>query len=148
MSSQKDYEAQRAQLQATLENLDASGGNGGADPAALPSASSTAKRRPRTSPAQTSSHHKKREQGWVTHTTSKDSANRSFVTVNKAGKPTSPKKKAAAGLSAPETLSHATAWEAFRLDLQIRQNKYLYKRDIADFKNLETLQADRAKQAR
>ena len=71
MSSQKDYEAQRAQLQATLENLDASGGNGGADPAALPSASSTAKRRPRTSPAQTSSHHKKREQGWVTHTTSK-----------------------------------------------------------------------------
>ena len=42
VSSQKDYEAQRAQLQATLENLDASGGNGGADPAALPSASSTA----------------------------------------------------------------------------------------------------------
>ena len=68
--------------------------------------------------------------------------------MNKAGKPTSPKKKAAAGLSAPETLSHATAWEAFRLDLQIRQNKYLYKRDIADFKNLETLQADRAKQSK
>ena len=134
----RDFEVQKAQMEALLEALDKGGDDADAAAAAVASAG---KRRPRASPGKPNvAQRKKREAGWVGHTGAKETANRKLLANQESGVP---KKMDAA---APETMDHATAWEAFKLHLQLMQGKHLYERDVADMKHLKMLQADRAKQ--